>query len=227
MAHVVPALATPSVALAGSSDRFPVRRIICVGRNYAAHVREMGGDEREAPFFFTKPADAIVADASTVPYPMATANYHHEVELVVAIGKGGANIAKGAALDHIYGYAVGFDMTRRDLQLAARDKGRPWDMGKAFDQSAPIAAIHAASDVGHLETGAIWIKVNDETRQQSVLEAMIWNVPETIEHLSALVALAPGDLIYTGTPEGVSAVVSGDKLHGHIDGLTDLHITIA
>ena len=226
MAYVVPTLTTPSVAVAGSSSRYPVRRIICVGRNYAAHVREMGGDERDPPFFFTKPADAVVADGSVIPYPPATANYHHEIELVVAIGEGGRNISKDGARSHIYGYAVGLDMTRRDLQLAAREKGRPWDMGKAFDQSAPIGSIHAVSDVGHIETGAIWIKVNDEPRQDSVLEAMIWNVPETIEHLSALIALAPGDLIYTGTPDGVAAVIAGDKLHGHIDGLSDLHVTI-
>ncbi len=226
MAYVVPTLETPAVAVAGTSDRFPVRRIFCVGRNYAAHIREMGGDERDPPFFFTKPADAIVADGSTIPYPLATANYHHEIELVVAVGKGGAKIDQARAKEHIYGYATGLDMTRRDLQIAARDKGRPWDMGKAFDQGAPIGAIHPATAVGHIDTGTIWVKVNDKTRQESVLEAMIWNVPEVIEHLSAMIALAPGDLIYTGTPDGVSAVVAGDHLQGHIDGLSDLRITI-
>ncbi len=226
MEFVFPAPETASVAVANSGARFPVHRIYCVGRNYAAHAREMGSDEREPPFFFAKPADAIVADGASIPYPPATQNLHHEIELVAAIGKEGADISVEHALDHVYGYAVGVDLTRRDLQLAARDKGRPWDMGKGFDNAAPCAAIHPVSEVGHIGSGAIWIKVNGDTRQNSDVDKLIWNVAETIAHLSALVHLVPGDLIYTGTPEGVGPIVAGEEVHGHIDRLGDLHFRL-
>jgi fumarylpyruvate hydrolase len=215
-----------SIAISGRAERFPVRRIYCVGRNYMAHIREMGGDERDPPFYFAKPADAIVPNGSTIDYPPQTSNLHYEIELVAAIDKGGRDISEEAALNHVYGYAVGLDMTRRDIQIALREKGRPWDMGKGFDQSAPCGDIHAVEDVGHFPKGNIWLKVNGETQQDSDLELMIWNLQETIANLSGLVELAPGDLIYTGTPDGVGPVVSGDKMHGHIDGLSDLEITV-
>ena len=226
MGYVITPPEVVSVAVVGSDDRFPVRRIWCVGRNYAAHIREMGGDERDPPFYFAKPADAIVANGGAIDYPPQTENLHYEVELVAAIGTGGRDIAEADALDHVWGYAVGLDMTRRDVQIALREKSRPWDMGKGFDQSAPCGDIHRVADVGHFPKGHIWLKVNGETRQDSDLEYMIWNLPETIANLSGLVELAPGDLIYTGTPDGVGPVVSGDKMHGHIDGLSDLEITV-
>ena len=226
MEYAVPATDITTVEIAGEASRFPVRRIFCVGRNYVAHIREMGGDERDPPFYFTKPADAIVPTGGTIDYPPKTSNLHYECELVVAIGKGGRDIPESNALDHVYGYAVGLDMTRRDVQGALRDKGRPWDMGKAFDQSAPIGMIHPVSQVGHVLKGPIWLKVNGETKQDSVLELMIWNVQETIANLSGFVTLAPGDLIYTGTPDGVGPVVPGDRMHGHIDGLSDIEITV-
>lgn len=222
MAYVVAAPAPVTVPVVGGGE-FPVRRIYCVGRNYAAHAREMGFDpDREPPFFFMKPADAIVPNGGTMPYPSATQNLHHEIELVVAIGTGGVSIPVESAFDHVYGYAVGLDMTRRDLQLALRDKGRPWDMAKGFDHSAPCAAITPASVSGHFQKGAIWLKVNGEVRQSSDVAALIWSVPETIAYLSGLVRLEPGDLIYTGTPDGVAAVVAGDQLEGHVDGLERL-----
>ena len=226
MESAVPATDITTVEIAGEASRFPVRRIFCVGRNYVAHIREMGGDERDPPFYFTNPADAIVPTGGTIDYPPKTSNLHYECELVVAIGKGGRDIPESNALDHVYGYAVGLDMTRRDVQGALRDKGRPWDMGKAFDQSAPIGMIHPVSQVGHVLKGPIWLKVNGETKQDSVLELMIWNVQETIANLSGFVTLAPGDLIYTGTPDGVGPVVPGDRMHGHIDGLSDIEITV-
>jgi fumarylpyruvate hydrolase len=227
MSFVFPPSATPSVAIEGTQDTFPVRRIFCVGRNYAAHAREMGKDpEREPPFFFTKPADAIVPNNATIPYPPRTNNLHHEIELVVAIGKGGSNIAVEKALEHVFGYAVGNDLTRRDLQFEARDKGRPWDTGKAFDRSAAIAAIRPASN-GHLSKGRIWIKVNGEIRQDADVADLIWNVPETIVELSTLFDLVAGDLIYTGTPAGVNAVKPGDRMEGGIDGLETLITSIA
>jgi fumarylpyruvate hydrolase len=226
MAYAVPAPALVTVPVVGG-DPFPVRRIYCVGRNYAAHAREMGGNpDREPPFFFMKPADAILPTGSIMPYPPKTRDLHHEIELVVAIGKAGRDIPVGEALGHVYGYAVGLDMTRRDLQGEAKKAGRPWEMGKGFDHSAPIAPIHKASDVGHLTKGAIRLKVNGETRQAGDLSDLIWSVAESVSYLSALMALEPGDLIYSGTPEGVAAVVRGDKLVGHVDGLTDLEITI-
>ena len=226
MSFAVPAWDLPSLPVAGSADRFPVRRIYCIGRNYAAHAREMGADERDPPFFFMKPADTIVQNGSTVPYPVATEDYHYEGELVAAIGKGGANISVEDANDHIYGYGVGLDMTRRDLQMIARNMGRPWDMGKGFDQSAPCSEIHPASGIGHPSSGALWLKVNGETKQQGDIADMIWNTPESISYLSGLVTLVPGDLIYTGTPEGVGAVVSGDEIVVHVDGVCDLNIKI-
>lgn len=199
---------------------FPVRRIFCVGRNYAEHTREMGGDpDREEPFFFTKPSDAVLTGGADMPYPPKTADLHHEMELVVAIGKGGANIAEADALSHVFGYAAGLDMTRRDLQGAAKKAGKPWDMGKGFDSSAPIGELVPAARAGHPDKGLIELKVNGQLRQSSDLAKMIWNVPETIAYLSNFVTLAPGDLIMTGTPEGVAAVVKGDLLEGVIAGV--------
>lgn len=228
MSFVFPPPSVPSVEVTGRGERFPVHRIYCVGRNYAAHAREMGSDpDREPPFFFTKPADAIVPNNATIPYPPRTANLHHEIELVVAIGNGGKNIAAANGLDHVFGYAVGNDLTRRDLQFQARDKGRPWDTGKAFDRSAAITAIQPASKSGHLQKGRIWLKVNGETRQDADLAELIWSVPEIIAELSTLFELAPGDLIYTGTPAGVGAVKAGDRLEGGVDGLDTLVTTIA
>jgi fumarylpyruvate hydrolase len=223
MSYAVPAAPVVTLPVAGSEDSFPVRRIWCVGRNYAAHAREMGSDpDREPPFFFAKPTDAIVQNGDPIPYPPGTKNLHHEIELVVAIGKAGTAIATENALDHVFGYAVGLDMTRRDLQNAAKDSGRPWEMGKSYDFSAPCSAIEPASKIGHPDKGAIWIKVNGETKQSSDISFLIWNVAETISHLSQLVELHPGDLIYTGTPEGVAAVVAGDVMEGHIDGVGDI-----
>ncbi|MBL8674992.1 MAG: fumarylacetoacetate hydrolase family protein, partial [Rhodospirillales bacterium] len=198
MAYVIPPPPTVGVPVVGTSDLFPVRRIYCVGRNYAAHAREMGGDpDREPPFFFAKPTDAIVvapdpANPVKLPYPLATKNLHHEMELVVAIGKGGVNVPVDKALEHAWGYAAGLDMTRRDLQNAARDKGRPWDMGKGFDQGAPIGRIHRASEIGHPDAGAIQLDVNGKTRQKANLNELIWNVAETISYLSGLVILGAG-----------------------------------
>lgn len=231
MSYVIPPAPIPAVPVAGSADSFPVRRIYCVARNYAAHAREMGGDpERDPPFFFCKPADAVVpvAAGSTadVAYPPETANYHHEVELVVAIGKRGRNIAVDAANEHVWGYAVGFDMTRRDLQFALRDKGRPWELGKAFDHSAPIAPLVPADRSGHPTRGRVWLTVNGKLRQEGDLSDLIWSVPETIAHLSKYFELAPGDLIFTGTPEGVGPVVRGDTLTGGVEGLGELSIRI-
>jgi fumarylpyruvate hydrolase len=199
---------------------FPVRRIFCVGRNYAAHAREMGGDpNREPPFFFTKPADAVVHSGTDTPYPPASKNLHHEMELVVAIGVGGKNIAPENALSHVYGYAAGIDLTRRDLQDEAKAARRPWDISKAFDASAPIGEIAPASVIGHPVEGRISFTVNGETRQAGDLADQIWPVPEIIAALSRLVTLAPGDLIFTGTPEGVGPLVRGDVIEGHITGV--------
>jgi fumarylpyruvate hydrolase len=220
-----------TLAVAGHSERFPVNRIFCVGRNYAAHAREMGRDpDREAPFFFMKPANATVdagAGEVTIPYPPKTANFHHEIELVVAIGKGGANIPVEQALEHVYGYAVGLDMTRRDVQLEARDKGRPWEFGKSFSQSAPIGPITPAAEVGHLESGAIALTVNGAPRQSSDISKLIWSVAESIAYLSEYETLEPGDVIMTGTPEGVNAVVAGDVMYGSVAGLTPITVRVA
>lgn len=218
-AYVVEPPAIVSAPVAGGG-RFPVRRIFCVGRNYAEHVREMGGDPtREEPFFFTKPADALVLDGAAMPYPPATSDLHHEMELVIAIGTGGTDISEAHALDHVFGYAAGLDMTRRDLQATAKKAGRPWDMAKGFDHSAPIGEIAPAARIGHPASGVIELAVNSTVRQSSDLAKMIWNIPETIAYLSRLVSLAPGDLIMTGTPEGVAAVVRGDVLEGQIAGV--------
>jgi fumarylpyruvate hydrolase len=226
MSFAVPAWDISSLPVAGSDDRFPVRRIYCIGRNYAAHAREMGADEREPPFFFMKPCDAIVQDGATIPYPTSTSNLHYEAELVAAIGKAGANIPVEEANDHIFGYGVGIDLTRRDLQNTAKEMGRPWDMGKSFDQSAPCTEIVPAAKIGHPVEGAIWLKVNGETKQSGDIKDMIWNVPESISYLSSLMRLEPGDLIFTGTPAGVGAVVKGDEIVVHVDGVSDLTVRI-
>ncbi len=219
-----------AVPIAGSTDLFPVRRIYCVGRNYAEHAKEMGFDARELPFFFCKPADAVVPvspdSVAKVAFPSLTENLHHEIELIVAIGKGGGNIPVDQANAHIFGYAVGLDMTRRDLQFAMRDKGRPWEIGKAFDQSAPIGPIHPLSETGIVDHGAIWLKVNGQDKQDSDISRLIWSVPEVIANLSGYFTLAPGDLIFTGTPAGVGKVHKGDALVGGIAGLGELSIVL-
>ena len=219
-----------SVPVLGRADRFPVHRIYCVGRNYEEHAKEMGFTGREPPFFFLKPADAIVvADAGQtahIPYPTLTANLHHEIELVVAIGTGGKNIPAADALQHVFGYAVGLDMTRRDLQNDMKKQGRPWCIGKGYDQSAPIGPITPADQAGDIAHAAIWVQVNGNDRQRSQVSKLIWNIAETIEHLSHAWELQPGDLIYTGTPEGVAAVASGDTMTGGIDGLTGITVQV-
>ena len=218
----------PSLPVTGSELRFPVGRIYCVGRNYAEHAREMGHDpSREPPFFFMKPANSIVQNNATLGFPVQTKEVHHEIELVVAIGKGGKNIPVEKSLEHVWGYGVGLDMTRRDLQGEAKKAGRPWEMGKAFDESAPCTALRRATEIGHPAKGAIWVKVNGQTKQQGDLSQQIWNVQEQIAYLSKMVTLQPGDLIFTGTPAGVGPVNPGDKLEGHIDGVGDLAITYA
>jgi fumarylpyruvate hydrolase len=216
----------PSVPVEGTSARFPVRRILCVGRNYAAHRAEMGGDDREAPFFFAKPADAIVPPGGKVPYPSATSNLHHEIELVACLAGGGADVPVEAALSLVFGYAVGVDLTRRDLQAAARDKGYPWDAAKGFDAAAPISAIKLAALAGDIK-GRIQLSVNGGTRQDSAVSNMIWSLPEIISQASRLWRLAPGDLIFTGTPEGVGPLVRGDAVHGEIEAVGALDFTIA
>ena len=216
----------PSLPVTGSDKRFPVGRIYCVGRNYADHAREMGHDpDREAPFFFMKPANSIVQNNASLSYPVATKDLHHEIELVVAIGKGGKNIAVDKALSHVWGYGVGLDMTRRDIQGEAKKQGRPWEMGKSFDESAPVTALHPASKIGHPAKGAITLKVNGQVKQSGDLAMQIWNVPEQISYLSHLITLQPGDLIFSGTPAGVGPIKPGDKLEGHVDGVGDLVIS--
>jgi len=222
MTYVFEPAPLASVPVAGSDTRFPVRRIYCVGRNYEAHAREMGHDpNREPPFFFSKPADAVlyVAPGSTAefPYPAQSHNVHFEMELVAAIGKGGKDIPVASALDHVYGYALGLDMTRRDLQGEAKKLGRPWDTAKGFDHSAPIGPIHPVSQIGQLSKGEIWLAVNGEDKQRSDISQMIWPVADTIAFLSTLFELRAGDLIFTGTPEGVGALVPGDRIDGRID----------
>ena len=227
MSFVIPPSPQPSVEIVGTGERFPVHRIYCVGRNYAKHAREMGMDpDREPPFFFSKPADAVAPNGTPVPYPPRTSNLHHELELVVAIGRGGHDIPVEGALGHVFGYAVGLDLTRRDLQFEAREQGRPWDVAKGFDCSAPLAAIRPAAAMGHLDRGAIWLEVNGETRQRANLSEMIWSVPEIVAELSTYFELRAGDLIFTGTPEGVGPVQRGDSLVGGIDGLETLRVTI-
>ncbi|MFN7756296.1 MAG: fumarylacetoacetate hydrolase family protein, partial [Betaproteobacteria bacterium] len=223
MGYVFAAPPQPVVPVVGTTDLFPVHRIYCVGRNYVEHAREMGFSGREAPFFFAKPADALlpVPEGTTgeLPYPTETADLHHEIELVVAIGRRGRHIAAADAPGHVWGYAVGLDMTRRDLQDECKKAGRPWEIAKAFEHSAPMGEIVPASAVGHLAQGAIWLKVNREIRQQGDLNQMIWKVPEMISYLSGLFELHPGDLIMSGTPSGVGAIVRGDVMEGHVDGL--------
>jgi fumarylpyruvate hydrolase len=226
MSYVFPPPPRVSVPVFGSDDLFPVRRVYCVGRNYADHAAEMGADTREPPFFFSKPADALVPGGGDVCYPPATGNLQHEVELVVALAGGGANILPAQALDWVYGYAVGLDLTRRDLQQRAKDKGHPWDMAKGFDQSAPIGEIHPVAAVGHPTRGAIWLKVNGDLRQSGDLEQMSWKVAEVIANLSTYVALAAGDLIFTGTPAGVSTVVRGEMLTAGVAGVGELAVRL-
>ncbi len=230
MKYAVPLPPSYTLLIAGSDEVFPVNRVFCVGRNYAAHAREMGKDpDREPPFFFMKPACAVIQAGEkeiTIPYPPMTSNFHHEIELVVTIGKGGKDISIEQALEHVYGYAVGLDMTRRDLQLDARDKGRPWEFGKSFAQSAPIGPVHTASKIGHLATGTISLTVNEQHRQSSDIAKLIWSVAESISYLSRYETLEPGDVIMTGTPEGVGAVVAGDVMRGHIAGLSDILVRV-
>ena len=217
----------PSIPIVGSQHRFPVHRIYCVGRNYAAHAREMGNDpDREPPFYFMKPADAIVPGGGDINYPPRTNDLHHEIELVVAIGQGGKNIAEDDVDKHVIAYGVGIDLTRRDLQAAAKKSGKPWDPGKSFEQAAPISALHSIEKVGHPTKGRIWLAVNGEVRQEGDIADMIWSVREAVAELSTLYTMAPGDLLYTGTPAGVGALVSGDKVTGGIDGIDKIEITI-
>lgn len=217
----------PSIAVHGSAARFPVRRIFCVGRNYAAHAREMGKDpDREPPFFFTKPADAVVETGATIPYPPLTGNLHYEIELVVAVGRAGAGIPEAEVYDHLWGACVGIDLTRRDLQLEAKEKGRPWDMGKAFDLSAPMSFLTPIDAVPSLESGRIWLAVNGDIKQDGDLAELIWSVREHVSILSRSIALAPGDLIMTGTPAGVGPVVPGDVITGGVEGLEDIRIVV-
>ena len=222
----IPLWETPSIPVV-DGDPFPVHRIFCVGRNYAAHARELGHDpDRDPPFFFAKPANAVVANNTTTPYPDETQDMHPEIEMVVALKSGGYRITEDQALNTVFGYCVGLDMTRRDMQSGFKDMGRPWDMAKGFDRSAPMSEIHTTASVGHISSGAVTLSVNGESRQKGDVNQLIWNIPETISHLSSLITLCPGDLIMTGTPSGVSAVVKDDHLIGHVDGLTDLDIRI-
>jgi fumarylpyruvate hydrolase len=221
--YAFPPLPQPSVAIDGRTERYPVHRIYCVGRNYAAHAREMGMKPgKESPFYFSKPADAVVPSGSDVPMPPRSIDVHHEIELVVAIGRGGRNIAAVDARDHIFGYTVGNDLTRRDLQSAAKDKGRPWDVAKGFDCSAPIAPIRPVGDMGHIVRGRIWLSVNGNLRQQADIADMLCAVPELIADLSTYFTLVPGDLLFTGTPAGVGRLVTGDLVEGGVEGVTTL-----
>jgi fumarylpyruvate hydrolase len=231
MNYAFPPAPVVSIPIVGRPERFPVHRIYCVGRNYEDHAKEMGFTGREPPFFFLKPTDAIVVaeagQTATIPYPSLTKNLHHEIELVVAIGTGGKNIAAADAARHIFGYAVGLDMTRRDLQGEMKKQGRPWCIGKGYDHSAPIGPITPADQVADITQAALWVQVNGSDRQRSQVSKLIWNIAETIEHLSAAWELLAGDLIYTGTPEGVGAVVSGDTMTGGVDGLTGITVHVA
>ena len=231
MSYVFSPAPVASVPVVGRAERFPVHRIYCVGRNYEEHAKEMGFSGREAPFFFMKPADAIVpvpqGETGNAAYPSLTKNLHHEIELVVAIGTGGRNIKAADAQRHIWGYAVGIDLTRRDLQGEMKKQGRPWEIGKAFEQSAPIGPITPAAQAGGVANAEIWLQVNGQDRQRSNVAKLIWNIGEVIEHLSAAWELQPGDLIFTGTPEGVAAVAAGDTLVGGVQGLGELSVRIA
>jgi fumarylpyruvate hydrolase len=225
--YVLPPPPQASVAVAGTASRFAVRRVFCVGRNYAAHAREMGKDpDREPPFFFMKPADAVVDSRLTIPYPPGTRNLHYEMEMVVAIGRGGLSVPAEKALALVFGYGCGIDLTRRDLQEKAKQMARPWDWSKGFDRSAPCAPIHRVAEVGHLDKGRIWLAVNGVVKQDADLAEMIWQVPDVISILSGSMRLEPGDLIYSGTPAGVGAAKPGDKLVGGIAGLTDVEVAI-
>ncbi|ACY18659.1 fumarylacetoacetate hydrolase family protein [Haliangium ochraceum] len=227
MEYVVPPSPRPSIEVAGTGARFPVRRIYCVGSNYAAHVREMGGDpERRPPFFFQKAADTLLANGERMPYPPRTRDLQHEVELVVALGRGGTAVAVDEALELVFGYAVGLDMTRRDLQREAKANGRPWEEAKSFDAAAPCGVIAPASEIGHPRSGAIWLEVDGERRQEGDLAAMVWGVAEIIATLSRSVSLAAGDLIFTGTPAGVGTVIRGDHVRGGVDGVGTVDIDI-
>ena len=225
-AFAIPAPAQPSVAIAGSDRRFPVRRIFCVGRNYAAHAREMGNDERDPPFFFTKPADAVVDSGSTIPYPPLTKDLHHEIELVVAIGKAGFRLAPEAALSHVWGYGVGIDLTRRDLQDVAKKAARPWDWAKGFDRSAPCGPLVPAEKVGHPTSGRIWLAVNGAVKQDGDLDELIWPVADIVAICSQAMELQPGDLIFSGTPAGVGPLSATDKVTGGVDGIGTVEVTI-
>jgi len=227
MTYIIPPPPQVSVAIRDDERRFPVRRVYCVGRNYAAHAREMGKDpEREPPFLFQKPADAVIAAGALIPYPPQTENFHYEIEWVVAIGRGGSKISAAHAHDHVLGYAVGIDLTRRDQQLAARDAGRPWEWGKAFDRSAPCSAIVLAETIGHPTEGRIWLTVNDTLRQEADIRDLIWSVPEVIAFISQSMTLEAGDLIFTGTPAGVGPLVAGDVVSGGVEGVGTLEIRI-
>ena len=228
MTYAIEFAGITTLPVAESNQAFPVGRIYCVGRNYAEHAREMGHDpDREPPFFFMKPADAIVMSGATIPYPAITKDLHHEIEMIVAISKGGKDIPVEKALDHVFGYGVGLDMTRRDVQGEAKKMGRPWEMGKAFDDSAPCTPLKTVAMVGHPANGVITLKVNGVVKQKGDLSEMIWNVPETIAYLSKMITLRPGDLIMSGTPSGVGPVQRGDTLEGHVDGVGDLTVTYA
>ncbi|MEP5761376.1 MAG: fumarylacetoacetate hydrolase family protein [Litoreibacter sp.] len=225
MSFVIDAPKQASVAVSGTDARFPVRRIFCVGRNYAAHAREMGNDERDPPFYFTKPADVVVENGAQLPYPVATQDVHHEIELVLAIGRSGAGISVENALDHVWGVGAGIDLTRRDIQSVAKKAGRPWDMAKGFDASAPMGALMPINDAPSLDHGRIWLSVDDTMRQEGDLSEMIWPVRDCISHLSGLVTLEPGDLVMTGTPAGVGPVGRGQSITAGVDGLPEVSMS--
>jgi fumarylpyruvate hydrolase len=225
MSYVFDPSPQPLLPIRGTDRLFPIHRIYCVGRNYAEHAKEMGGDTKDPPFFFQKNPDCVVTNG-TFPYPAATQNVHFEIELVVALKSGGTNIKAAAAMQHVYGYGVGIDMTRRDLQDVAKKLARPWEVAKAFEHSAPCTALVPAKDIGPPSKGAIWLEVNGERRQSGDLGQMIWDIPHQIEFLSGLFELKAGDLIFTGTPSGVGATKRGDRLKGHVDGIGDLEVSV-